>query len=417
MQSLLKIKAQYFINEEKAFERPVAGRDSIPLKSARILLVDDDAIMCEVAAAKLVEAGFDVAVNANGAEAFDRLSNSGVDLVISDLDMPVMDGFVLTRKIRSTPALKDTPVIVITASDHAGAVDEAFAAGATSFLAKPINWTLFVQSVLFVLKASRDQRALRLARDQAEAGARFKDSLMSVMSHELRTPLNAIIGFGQLLAEQFERESDHLHMEYAEYIVDGGKRLLNSVSDMLLASDARSGPIGINEVDCTIGELVALARSSIEKAAALAEAEIVVVLEDKDQELCCDRTLVSRSISKLIENAFKFSPRGVKIMVAATRTKAGGLALVVEDNGPGIAAEKLATIAQPFTQTDLSLQRSNEGLGLGLPLVHAIAAAHDATFRIESQIGKGSRALLLFPPRRVSAMSAGVRNRAQRASA
>ncbi|MEX0645499.1 MAG: ATP-binding protein, partial [Parvularculaceae bacterium] len=315
------------------------------------------------------------------------------------------------------PALKDTPVIVITASDHGGAVDEAFAAGATSFLAKPINWTLFVQSVLFVLKASQDQRALRVARDQAEAGARFKDSLMSVMSHELRTPLNAIIGFGQLLTEQFERESDHLHMEYAEYIVDGGKRLLNSVSDMLLASDARSGPISINEVDCTVGELVALGRGAVEKAASLAEAEITVALEDKDQEICCDRSLVSRSISKLIENAVKFSPRGVKIVVAAMRIKTGGLALVIEDNGPGIAAERLVKIAQPFTQTDLSLWRSKEGLGLGLPLVHAIAAAHGIVFRLESQIGKGSRALFLFPPRRVIQMGAGARGQPQKATA
>ena len=369
------------------------------------MLVDDDAIMCEVAAAKLVEAGFDVATKANGAEALDYLAANQADLVISDLDMPVMDGFALTRKIRSTPALKELPVIVITASDHGGAVDQAFAAGATSFLAKPINWTLFVQSVLFVLKASEDQRAVRIARDQAEAGARFKDSLMSVMSHELRTPLNAIIGFGQLLTEQFERENDHLHMEYAEYIVDGGKRLLNSVSDMLLASDARSGPISINEVDCTIGEITALGRSAIDKSATLAEAEITVVLENKDQELCCDRALVARSISKLIENSVKFSPRGVKIMIAATLTKTGALALVVEDDGPGIEGDKLATIAQPFTQTDLSLRRSKEGLGLGLPLVHAIAAAHGITFRIESQIGKGTRALFLFPARRVLATS------------
>ncbi len=391
----------------------MAERDTITLKSALILLVDDDAIMCEVAAAKLVEADFVVVTKADGAAALEYLSQSGADLVISDLDMPVMDGFALTRKIRTTPALKDTPIVVITASDHGEAVDQAFAAGATSFLSKPINWTLFVQSVRFVLKASQDQRALRFARDQAEAGARFKDSLMSVMSHELRTPLNAIIGFGQLLAEQFERENDHLHMEYSEYIVDGGKRLLNSVSDMLLASDARSGPISINEVDCTVGEIVALGRSAIEKPAALAEAEISVVLEDKDQEICCDRQLVSRCVSKLIENAVKFSPRGVKIMVAATRTKTGGLALVIEDNGPGIAAEKLDTIAQPFTQTDLSLQRSKEGLGLGLPLVHAIAAAHDITFRIESQIGKGSRALLLFPPNRVMATGGGGRKQAQ----
>lgn len=379
--------------------------DAPSLNAARILLVDDDAIMRELAAAKLKDAGYDVALAANGAEALAELSRGPADLIISDLDMPIVNGFDLTRQVRASETLSNTPVIVITASDHADAVDEAFAAGATSFLAKPINWTLFGQSVLFVLKASKDQRALREARDLAEAGAKFKDGLMSVMSHELRTPLNAIIGFGQLLAEQFERENDHLHGEYAEYIVDGGKRLLNSVSDMLLASDARSGPISINEVDCTIGELVNSACSSAEKIASLAEAQISIVLEDAELELCCDRTLMSRAISKLVDNAIKFSPRGVKIMVGSTGMKNGGLAVLVTDNGPGIPEERLATLAQPFAHSDLSLRRSKEGLGLGLPLVQAISSAHGVTFRIDSKPGEGTRVALIFPPSRIIASS------------
>lgn len=369
----------------------------------RILLVDDDPIMRELAAAKLAEAGHEPVVAANGAEAYELLRERGADLVISDLDMPQMDGFELTRRIRADRDLCDTPVIVITASDHAKAVDEAFAAGATSFLAKPINWTLFGQSVLFVLKASQDQKALRSARDQAEAGEKFKDSLMSVMSHELRTPLNAIIGFGQILAEQFQRENDHLHAEYADYIVDGGKRLLSSVSDMLLASDARSGPIVITEVDCTVGDIVAAAQAAVEKSARLAEAEIRVVLEDPELELRCDRTLLSRALGKLIENAVKFCPRPARILVAATRTRAGGLAILVEDNGPGIEPDRLTQLTQPFAQSDMSLRRSKEGLGLGLPLVHAIAAAHDIRFRLDSEPGGGARAALILPPERVLA--------------
>lgn len=386
-------------------DSPVTPVNATPLHSARILLVEDDPIMRELAAAKLRETGYEPVVAANGAEAFTLLIRRNVDLVISDLDMPEMNGFELTRLIRKTDKLKDVPVIVITASDHASAVDAAFAAGATSFLAKPINWTLFGQSVLFVLRASRDQQALRIARDQAEAGARFKDCLMSVMSHELRTPLNAIIGFGQILAEQFEREQDHLHAEYAEYIVDGGKRLLSSVSDMLLASDARSGPITINEVDCTVGEIVSEACSIVQKVASLAGADIQVILEDGEAELRCDRVLLARALAKLLDNAIKFSPPGVRITLAATMTS-GGLGLLIEDTGPGIDAEKLAALAQPFAQPDMSLKRSREGMGLGIPLVRAIAAAHDIAFKLDSEPGRGVRALLLIPgsrllPRRV----------------
>ncbi|NWG70118.1 MAG: response regulator [Parvularculaceae bacterium] len=375
------------------------------LKSARIVLADDDPIMRELARERLLDAGHSVRTAADGAEALELLRKEGADLVISDLDMPNVTGYELTQKIRALPGLSDTPVIVITASDSGEAVDRAFAAGATSFLAKPINWTLFNHAVMFVVRASDNQRALRAALELAEAGARFKDGLMSVMSHELRTPLNAIIGFGQILSEQLGRDNDYLHKEYADYVVEGGKRLLNSVSDMLLASDARSGPITINEVDCSVSDLVALARSTVEKAAALAETEFVVALQDGELEICCDRLLVGRALAKLLDNAVKFSPRGSKITIGAALTRAGDLAFLVKDSGTGIAPDRLAQLMQPFAQTDLSLRRSREGLGLGLPLVQAIADAHRATFRLDSTPGQGCRAVLLFPASRVRGRS------------
>ncbi len=370
--------------------------------SSKIILADDDPIMRELATANLKEAGYQVDAVENGAEALASLKTNGADLVISDLDMPVMNGFELTENIRADRLIDQTPVIVITASDHAEAVDNAFAAGATSFLAKPINWTLFGQAVMFVLRASENQKALIAARDQAEAGARFKDGLMSVMSHELRTPLNAIIGFGQLIAEQFEKQNDALHKEYSDYIVDGGKRLLNSVSDMLLASDARSGPITINEIDTSLEDVISHAVATVEKSAAVAGADISVTMESPDIEICCDNQLLSRAIGKLIDNSIKFSSRGVKVIVGAAMTKDGGLAILVKDNGPGISSSRISEICAPFSQSDMSTRRTKEGLGLGVPLAKAIAEAHGAKFRIDSQLGDGVRTLILLPSERVT---------------
>lgn len=388
--------------------RGVAFRD---MSEPRIILADDDPIMRELAETKLCDAGYHVTTADNGAEALKLLKRDGADLVISDLDMPVMTGFELTENIRADRNIDQTPVIVITGSDHGDAVERVFAAGATSFLAKPINWTLFSQAVMFVLRASEDQKALRIARDQAEAGEKFKDELMSIMSHELRTPLNAIIGFGQLLGEQLQKQNDHLHKEYADYIVDGGRRLLNSVSDMLLASDARSGPITINESDTTIGELVQSAKSLLSRSIGSDkhEAEISVMIKDPDVEVCCDPQLMARAISKLIDNAVKFSPQEERVIVGAALTKKGELAILVKDNGPGIENDRLKEISAPFAQSDMSRRRSKEGLGLGLPLVQAITQAHGASFRIDSKLGEGSRALIVLPASRVvrSAAEAG----------
>ncbi len=373
----------------------------------KIILADDDAIMRELASTKLLDAGYHVITAGNGAEALTLLKNEGADLVISDLDMPVMNGFELTEAIRSDSELGETPVMVITASDRGDAVDQAFAAGANSFLAKPMNWPLFHHAVKFVLRAHDDRLALREARDQAEAGARFKDSLMSVMSHELRTPLNAIIGFGQIITEQFASQNDHLHREYADYIVDGGRRLLNSVSDMLLASDARSGPIAINETDVSLDVLLDDAMSGFEKTIHLADAKLSLRLSSPNTEVCCDRALLSRAIRKLIDNSLKFSPRGVEVLIGAALTRQGSLAIMVKDNGPGVKNEHLESLTAPFAQLDMSLRRSREGLGLGLPLVKVIAAAHGGSFRIDSDPGAGARAIITIPASRVTAKPAG----------
>ncbi len=369
---------------------------------ATILLVDDDPVMRELASVKLTEAGYDPIVAENGAEALEKIRTNHIDLVISDIEMPIMDGFELTRNIRRDRSVSDVPIIVITASDNPKDVDRVFAEGATSFLAKPINWTLFSQAVMFVLRASYAQKDLRAARDQAEAGAKFKDALMSVMSHELRTPLNAIIGFGQLLGEQFEKQNDPLHREYAEYIVDGGKRLLDTVSDMLLASDARSGPVTINETDTTVAEIVEGAKNQTRTANGSTDVDIQVKLQDPNLEICCDRVLMAKALSKLLENAIRFSPDGVGITIGAALTKSGELALLVKDDGPGIPKAKLDEMSTPFTQSDMSLKRSREGLGLGLPMTKAIAAAHDAQFRLHSVAGEGTRAVIVLPAERVS---------------
>ncbi|NNE41427.1 MAG: response regulator [Marinicaulis sp.] len=370
---------------------------------AHIILADDDPIMRELAEAKLLEAGYRVSTAENGSEALKILKEKGGKLVISDLEMPVMDGFELTRNIRADRLISKTPVLLITASDRADAVDEAFAAGASSFLAKPINWTLFSHAVMFVLRASNDQERLRIALDQAEAGAQFKDGLMSVMSHELRTPLNAIIGFGQLIAERFSNDSDLVHKEYAEYIVDGGKRLLGSVSDMLLASDAKSGPIEINATDITVGDLVTESVNLVSVAADAAGADISLTLQDSELEVFCDRQLLTRAISKLIENSVKFSRKGVKVNIAAALTKKGDLAILVKDNGPGIPAEIIEESLVAFKQSDMSLRRSKEGLGLGLPLAQAIAESHEAKLKLDSTPAEGTRALIILPKERVRA--------------
>ncbi len=206
--------------------------------------------------------------------------------------------------------------------------------------------------------------------------------------------------------EQFARDNDHLHKEYADYIVDGGKRLLNSVSDMLLASDARSGPIALNEFDCTLDELVDLALAPIEKSLVSAKADIRRVSRIRRARTLL-RPLAGRPLSSANSSTMRSSSRrpASKITVGAALTKTGDLAILVKDNGSGDRAERLDALTHPFSQTDLSLRRSREGLGLGLPLVNAVMQSHGGKFRLVSEVGQGASAFLIIPASRVRAVA------------
>ena len=87
-------------------------------------------------------------------------------------------------------------MIVATSRDDSHAVERAYAAGATSFLTKPIYWPLLAYQVQFVLRSGAVERELRRARAAADAASCIKDGLFRLLNSELRTPLNVLLGFG-----------------------------------------------------------------------------------------------------------------------------------------------------------------------------------------------------------------------------
>jgi len=116
-----------------------------------VLIVDDSATMRQMIAFTLQEAGFTVLEGANGQEALNKLGGQRVDIIVTDLNMPVMDGITLIKNVRSRPTTKGIPVLMLTTESQDAKKREGKAAGATGWIVKPFHPGKLLETIARVL--------------------------------------------------------------------------------------------------------------------------------------------------------------------------------------------------------------------------------------------------------------------------
>ncbi len=364
------------------------------------LVVDDDPILREVMTTRLAEAGFSVIGVEDGEEACQRLACQQFALALVDLNMPKLNGFDLLRHIRRDPRTVDLPVIVVTASGDKLSIEEAYSLGASSFLTKPVNWSQFLHHVRFVARSGEIEQALRRAQAEAEAASRMKTGLFHMLSHELRTPISTLVGFAGLLSASPAQAQDPDQCDHLNHIVEAAQRLNALIGDILLYSKTLASPATAGFVDYPAAELIDDALTGMKSKAKQKRITLATSISANDLTLPCDPKLLRRAISKLVDNAIKFSEPGSTVEIAAHRRN-GSAVISVKDSGPGMNTDKLAECLQPFIQADMSWGRPAEGLGLGLPIARFIAEAHGGELVCTTAPGKGMTAALTLPSAKV----------------
>jgi two-component system sensor histidine kinase/response regulator len=141
-----------------------AQADVSSIAGARVLLVEDNELNQEVAQAFLADAGLETDVARNGQEALDKVQRTGYDLVLMDMQMPVMDGLTATRAIRALPGFDTLPIVAMTANAMMSDRERCLAAGMNDHIAKPIDPRLLVSKLLQWIPA-RSSRSRRAAAD------------------------------------------------------------------------------------------------------------------------------------------------------------------------------------------------------------------------------------------------------------
>jgi two-component system phosphate regulon sensor histidine kinase PhoR len=247
-----------------------------------------------------------------------------------------------------------------------------------------------------------DNQKLVLSRDisQIETLETMRRDFVANVSHELRTPLTVIGGFLETLITDLDHLSRDEMLRYLQLASEQSGRMQRLIEDLLTLSALETGAPAPVEERVDVGALL----QEIAQETALLSAgrhQITLVAEGGGVLRGSQKELHS-AIANLASNAVRYTPAGGHIEIGWRRGEHGGECWV-EDDGIGIDAAHIPRLTERFYRVDRGRSRETGGTGLGLAIVKHILTRHQAELQIRSEVGKGSRFLVLFPPVRVCA--------------
>lgn len=245
---------------------------------------------------------------------------------------------------------------------------------------------LLAASVGLVLVSAR--RAERLASQQMD--------FVATVSHELRTPLAVIRSAGQNLAAGVVTDTKR----YGALIETEGKRLTDMVEQTLALAGLSGGKRPSSQQPLDAGDLVRGVVASPETSSQAGDVEFDVRVAEELPLVQADEMLLRRGVQNLIGNALKYGRAGgwVGVTVDAHGWRGGReVRIAVSDRGPGVAAEDLPHIFEPFYRGRRAVADQVQGNGLGLHLVKRIAEAHGGRVTVRSAPGAGASFVIHIP--------------------
>ena len=371
---------------------------------ARIVHIEDDPANRLLVRKLLSRAGHEVVDAADGVEGIQLALNVSPDLVLVDLNIPGLDGFEVTLRLRGEAGMRGVPIVAITAE---GDRDTSLAVGCDGFLQKPIDARTFATTIAKYLGGAREapppQRNARLREQSQRIVAHLEEKIAELqktnerlrdadaaraafyrnVSHELATPMTPIVGYCRLLLDEELGELGQAQKRALGAMEECVSRLRRIIDNLLDVTGLETGRMRFARRHYDFLDTVRRAIDGYRERAREAELKLIEVYPSGAMPALGDEDRLFRAVGQLIDNAVKFTPKGGAIGVRVA-TMGSHYELCVADTGDGIETARHARIFEAFYQVDASVTRTYGGTGVGLAIARRTARGLGGDLRLMS---------------------------------
>jgi signal transduction histidine kinase len=362
-------------DDDAPVKRNAPARTLAPAREpeATILLAEDDPRLQEHVAGILSEK-YRVIVASNGREALELAAKHRPDILVTDLEMPEMNGIELTQAFLAQQGGRSlAPVLIVSAHAGLGQRLAGFEAGAVDYVVKPFS----ADELLARIRSQLALRQLALKLHESEKLASL-GTMSAGLAHELRNPANAIINalepLWMLLPDQ-ERKDEAAGKELYDVMKTAAAHMRELCGNILNVS--RTAPL--TKRPESFKDLLSRAKLILKRQLSSVE---LIENNEIDKPVTCSGPMIEQILINLLDNAVQAAGAGGTVRVSSW-CENGRANIEVSDSGPGVPPEVQNRIFDPFFTT----KPVGQGTGLGLALSRRIALDHEGDLRLVRQPG------------------------------
>jgi CheY-like chemotaxis protein len=355
------------------------------MNNKKILLVDDEANLRETISELLAYSNYSVMTAENGQEALEILEYWIPDLIISDIMMPIMDGYLFQEIVKGSNLLNQIPFVFLTAKNDEEEKEKCILNGADLFITKPFK----IEDLIKIIDV-KIERFEKIKNAYNNLNASNNSNFM----HEINTPLYGILGSINLLIKHKERLGENEIDMFYNSIKSSGERLNRTLKNSILYRNLKNNELEfLNDSTSEISNEFSKVKNKIANADKNQTKRIIFNIDESDIKIKDE--YLNFILFELLDNALKFSEINKKIIVSGKKYNTEYYELTIQDYGIGFSEKELKEINvnQQFNRDKIEQQ----GLGLGLYLSKTFIKKTRGVFSIVSQKNVGTTIKLFLP--------------------